>query len=85
MTDLYAKGYEAGLEQARRAITQNLDEPRLALDQIHALLVEGARNRGRLRAMDAKRKQAERRKKERDAAASDDGPYQSSRSAEATP
>jgi hypothetical protein len=49
--DLYAKGWDAALEQARRLLTQHLDRPDLALDRIHQLLIDGHRaRRGRVRA-----------------------------------
>ena len=38
--DHYAKGWEAGIEQARRILTARLDRPEEALSKIHDLLIE---------------------------------------------
>jgi hypothetical protein len=38
--DPYAKGWEAGLEQARRILSIRMDRPEEALSKIHDLLIQ---------------------------------------------
>ena len=48
--DLYAEGWEAGVEHARRIIRQHLADPAEALSQITDLLIDGQRVRAAERA-----------------------------------
>lgn len=43
--DLYARGWESGVEQARRILSVRLDDPAEALSMIHDLLIDGHRSR----------------------------------------
>ena len=56
--DLYAEGWEAGVEHARRIVRQHLADPAEALSQITDLLIDGHR----VRAAERERVRRERRK-----------------------